>query len=181
MKPTCFDYKKSLIRRRIWISSVFIFIGILGLGLDGLSLSYSTGLYIFVAGFYAYRVIRDVILLFRSAPAVTISDEGIQDAHFGNVLIPWTAITEIKTSSPGKSFGSMIVLIAEASQIETSPGPLPVRFANWVIGANSQKENKQMALPMTVTVALDATLDHLLDAIRTHSPVPIEIRDTSTA
>ncbi len=180
MKPSRFYLKKSLIKRRILISSIFIVACTASLGLGVPSLNYFTGILIVGAVYYAYKLAGGVILLFRNAPAITISDDGVRDSHFGDTLIPWTAITEIKATTPskvfGRNFGSMVILIAEASDLKTSPGPLAVRFANWVRGARPGVENKQLALPMTVTIALEATLDDLLEAIRAHTPVPIQIQ-----
>ena len=185
MKPTLFAYKKSLIKRRIRISVFLIFATGACLGLGNSSHKYFAAIFILGVAYYSYKLLRDVILLFQSAPAITISDDGVRDAHLGNILIPWASISEIKTTTPynsyGKRWGSMVILFAKASQLKTSPGPFAVRFANWVRGAKPGVDNELIVLPMTVTRALEATLDNLLEAIRTHAPAPLEIRDVADA
>lgn len=185
MKPTRFAYKKNLVKRRIWVSSVFIVACTAVLGLGDPSLNYFAGILIFGVAYYSYKLLRDVFLLFQSAPAITISDDGVRDEHLGNVLIPWASISEIKTTTPcksyGKRWGSMVILFTKASQLTTSPGPLAVRFSNWLRGAKPGMDNELIVLPMTVTIALEATLDDLLEAIRSHAPVPLEIRDVADA
>lgn len=185
MKPTLFAYKKSLIKRRIWVSSIFIVAFASCLGVRVPSLNYFTAIFILGLAYYSYKLVGDVILLFQSAPAITISHDGVRDTHLGNVLIPWASISQIKTTTPckshGKRWGSMVILFAEASQLQTNPGPFAVRFANWVRGARPGVENELIVLPMTVTIALEATLEDLLEAIRSHAPAPLKIRDVADA
>jgi hypothetical protein len=183
MKPTLFAYEKSLIKRRIWINGFFILATSACLILGDSSHKHFAAIFILGGTYYSYKLIRDLILLFQSAPAITISPDGVRDAHLGNILIPWASITEIKTTTPcksyGKRFGSMIILFAKASQLKTSPGPLAVRFANWIRGAKPGLDNELSVLPMTVTIALEDTLDDLLDAIRGHAPAPLIIREVA--
>jgi hypothetical protein len=185
MKPTFFAYKKSLIKRRIWVSGFFIFATGACLILGDTSYIYFTAIFILGLAYYSYKLVGDVILLFQTAPAITISDEGVRDAHLGNILIPWASISQIKTTTPGKShgkrWGSMVILFAEASGLKTSPGPLAVRFANWVRGAKPGADDELIVLPMTVTIALEATLDDLLEAIHSHAPAPSIISDVTDA
>lgn len=174
METVNFWYRKSLIRRRLAISVMLAALGFVCLIVFGVTASFSTALFATVSALYTYKLVRDTRLLNRTTPAITINDDGIADAHLGDRLIPWETLSKIKVTGPMKTFGGMVILIANASKLSSIPGPLTVRFSNWMRGATAGSDGKQVALPMTVTTALDTTLEDLVAAIAARSPVPVE-------
>ena len=169
MQPTTFPYKLSLLRRRAVVNAVFALLPLVyflikepatPIWIDGIVLT--SGIY------FSYQLARDVMVLARPRPTVTISDEGITDPHFGGMLVPWQAIKEIKATNPATTFGGSIFLIADRSKFDDKNlsrlmkiAPKPAILAG-VIAPNT------VACPMTPLIALEATMQDLLSAIALH-------------
>jgi len=170
MPPTEFAFKKSLIKRRIWISGVLVAVAAAYFALAGLTFQHwMDALVLLALGLYSYRLVRDLVRLSRPTPAVIITDEGLKDPGLNSVLIPWGAIKEIRVSAPGKLAGQLF-LIADAAELQADPGTFAIRMANWIRGARAGRKGPDMALAMTPVVALDARLDDILRDIRSRAP-----------
>jgi len=170
MPPTEFTFKRSLIKRRIWISGAIVAVATAYFALAGLSFQHWTDALVMLAlGLYSYRLVRDLVRLGRPTPAVIISDEGLKDPGLGSVLIPWAAIKQIRVSAPGKLAGQLF-LIADPARFQADPGTFPIRAANWIRGARAGRKGRDMVLAMTPVVALEARLDDILGDIRSRAP-----------
>jgi len=126
--------------------------------------------------FYGARFLYDLVRIVRPLPAVTISDDGLRDPALGNVLIPWSAIKEIRISRV-RGLGQLF-LIADAERLSASPGSVAIKLANWVRGARAGRKGPDMALPMTPSAALEAPFETVLQEVRTRSsPASVAITE----
>lgn len=170
MPPTEFAFKKSIIKRRIWISGAIVAVATAYFALAGLAFQHWMDALVLIAmGLYSYRLVRDLVRLGRPMSTVIISDEGLRDPGLGSVLIPWAAIKEIRASAPGRLAGQLF-LIAESAGFQADPGTFPIRVANWIRGARAGRKGRDLVLAMTPVVALDARLDDILKDIRSRAP-----------
>ena len=135
-------------------------------GIYGLTYSILDLLVLTLIGLSLYRMYWSLLILWKKLPAIVINDDGLRDAHLGDVLIPWTAIREIKTITPENGLGIGLLLMVDAAQFRTIPGPISGRIINFFTGVRPGRSNRRMALLMTPVIALDTTLTELLGQIR---------------
>jgi hypothetical protein len=144
---------------------------------SGLTYSVPDFILLAVIGVAFYRIYESLAILMTRTPAIVISDDGVRDAMLGDTLIPWTAITEIKTVAPDNGLAVGLLLMVDAAQLRSIPGPISGRIINFLSGARAGRVNRRIALLMTPVAALDATLGDLLDQIRARtSAASIPIR-----
>ena len=178
MDRTEFHFDRRAIKRRMAISGSFTVLGLAAIPLFiAPPIYWLIAVCLVLAGVNGYRFVCDVILLWKGAPAITISDDGIQDAMLGNTLVPWAAIQKILVTRAKKKFGGSLFLIAERAQVPGNPGLPAIRAANLVIGALRRPEAKQMVLLLTPSAILEATTDAVLEAIEAREPaagIPVE-------
>jgi hypothetical protein len=169
MGTTQFQYSDRIIRRKLWINTGIAMTGVVYAAVYGLSHSLFDFFVLAMIGLALHRVYRSFVILTTRMPAIVISDDGLRDAHLGDILIPWTAISEVRTVAPdGLAVG--LLLMVDATQLRQIPGPITGRIINFIAGARPGRSNRRMALLMTPAAALDTTLTELIDNIRAHSP-----------
>jgi hypothetical protein len=140
--------------------------GIIYAAISGLGYNLIDFLVLGLIGLSIYRVYQSVFILMKKRPAIVISDDGLRDAHLGDILIPWAAIREIKAIAPDNGMAIGLLLMVDAAQFRSIPGPLTGQIINFVTGARPGRPNRRMALLMTPAAALDVTLSVLLEQIR---------------
>jgi len=165
MPPTRFPYRASVVRRSLYVNAalvalgLFYFVAARPLQWHWVDFAMLLGLV-----FYGVRFLHDVVRLSRPLPALVIGDDGLSDPALSGQPIPWEAIREIRV---GRVRGlGQLFLIAESERLPTSPGGVAIKFANWVRGARPGRKSADMALPMSPSVALEATMDDVVAAIR---------------
>jgi hypothetical protein len=166
MGPTQFQYRALIIKRKLGINTGLCALGIAYAAAYGLTYSVPDFVVLTVIGVALYRIYDTLTILVTGAPAIVISDDGVRDALLGDMLIPWTAISEIKTIAPANGFAIGLLLMVDAAQLRSIPGPISGRIVNFLSGARPGRVNRRMALLMTPAAALDTTLSELIDQIR---------------
>ena len=178
METTEFHFDRRAIKRRMAISGGFTVLGLAAVPLFiAPPIYWLIAVCLLLAALNGYRLVCDVILLWKGAPAITISDDGIRDASLGNTLVPWAAIQKITVARAKKKFGGSLFLIADRAQVPGNPGLPAVRAANLVIGVLRRPESKQMVLLLTPSVILDASTEAVLEAIEAREAaagIPVE-------
>jgi hypothetical protein len=170
MGPTQFQYSLCIIQRKLGINTALAAIGLTYAAIWGLTYSLIDFLVLGLIGLSLHRAYQSLLILTKRRPAIVISDDGLRDAHLGNILIPWAAIREIKAIAPDDGMAIGLLLMVDAAQFRSIPGPLAGRIINFVTGARPGRPNRRMALLMTPAVALDVTLADLLEQIRSRCP-----------
>lgn len=169
MGSTRVQYSAGIIRRKLWINTWISVAGVVYAAVCGLSYSLFDFFVLAIIGLALHRAYRSFVILASRMPAIVISDDGLRDAHLGDILIPWSAISEVRTVAPdGLAVG--LLLMVDATQFRSIPGPITGRIINFITGARPGRSNRRMALLMTPAAALDATLAELIDHIRARSP-----------
>ena len=165
MPPAVFPYRVSVIRRSLIKNAVFVAIGSVYFAVAS-PLQWHWVDVAMLAGicFYSARLAYDIVRMTRPLPILIIDDHGVRDPALGNMLVPWQAIKEIRI---GRFRGlGQLFLIAASEHLTANPGGIVLRLANWIKGARAGRKSADMALPMSPSVALDATLDDIVAAIQ---------------
>lgn len=165
MPPTEYPYRAHIVRRRVWASAFVVAMGALYLAAARpIQWTWVDIAMLAIVSLYAVRLAYNLVGLIQPPPQVIISDEGLRDPAIGSALIPWPAIKEIKVS---RSRGLwQLFLVADSERLSFDPGGLAIRIANLVRGARAGRKGPDIALAMTPSAALDASVDDVLQDIR---------------
>lgn len=177
MGPTQFQYSALIIKRKLGINTVLAGGGFLYAATYGLTYAVPDFIVLTVIGIALYRIYQSLAILMTGTPAIVISDDGVRDAMLGDVLIPWAAISEIRTIAPDNGLAVGLMLMVDAAQLRSIPGPISGRVINFLSGARPGRINRRMALLMTPVAALDVTIVELVDQIRARASatrIPIQ-------
>ncbi len=169
MEPTYFRFKISVIRRKVWINVVILAVAALTFVMAGPSPSVFHVLSAYILVVYLYRLIQALAILRRGSPAVTITDDGVRDFRFGDAVVPWSEVKEIKTVAAPMRMGGSVVLMVDTARLKSIPGTVTSRIANYIAGVRAGQPRKPAAVMLMPTAALDASLDEVIDAIRSRT------------
>ena len=128
MEPTHFQYKRSVLQRRMAISAAVIVAAAVTTALLA-SGSWLSGTCLFAGIYFAYALVRDGVRLTTSPPVITIDDEGIRNPHVGHDFVPWPALHSIRARRPKAGAGGALFLISDAAALNANADPAQVRAA----------------------------------------------------
>ncbi|MGI9423840.1 MAG: hypothetical protein ACR2PA_11645 [Hyphomicrobiaceae bacterium] len=164
MTTRAFRYKTHLIWRRVVVKGVALALVSIYFSLIPTPFSQwwdyamaAIGAWYVIALFHALKIAMGPV------PQVVISNDGIRDPKIGDLLVPWSAIKEIKTHS---KFGS-IFLFANRDALDSGKLSIFSRYAP-LLGYKAGEQHNVFPLPMTPSIALEESMDNLLSAIQAH-------------
>ena len=173
-EATEFGYRRNVLLMRLLVSAGLTAAAMLLWSLAGWSFSgFDAILGALATAYFGSRVVVNIYELAVPRPVIRVSDAGLQDRRLGSVLIPWTAITEIKEVTGTVGAGTLFLEVREPRRYIG-----PAKGLLWLVHTLRARSDQSGFLPLTPPNVLELGDMELLDAVDEHCPREIPVTPT---